>query len=68
MVADPGVQRTRHVVEWRSPVGSYDMRFENSLDPDSGGRTSAITAWSVAAVLSSIGAGVGPGVVVVGAA
>lgn len=67
VVADPGVQRTRHVVEWRSPVGSYDLRFENSLDPDSGGRTSAITAWSVAAVLTSIGAGVGPGVVVVGA-
>ena len=68
VVADPEVRRTRHVVEWRSPVGSYHLRFENSLDPDSGGRTSAITAWSVAGVLAAMSAGVGPGVVVVGAA
>lgn len=68
VVADPGVQRTRHVVEWESPVGRYDMRFENAVDPDSGGRTSAITAWSVAGVLTSIRAGAGPGVVVVAAA
>ncbi|MDV8001389.1 aspartate dehydrogenase domain-containing protein [Rhodococcus sp. IEGM 1408] len=66
VVADPEVERTRHVVEWESPMGSYDMRFENSVDPDSGGRTSAITAWSVIEVLSAISAGVGPGVVVVG--
>jgi len=68
VMADPEVQRTRHVVEWESPVGRYDMRFENAVDPDSGGRTSAITAWSVAGVLTSIRAGAGPGVVVVGAA
>lgn len=68
VVADPEVQRTRHVVEWESPMGRYDMRFENSVDPDSGGRTSAITAWSVAGVLAAVRAGVGPGVVVVGAA
>lgn len=65
VVADPEVERTRHVVEWESPVGRYDMRFENAMDPDSGGRTSAITAWSVAEVLSAVGAGAGPGVVVV---
>ncbi|MFN3602891.1 MAG: aspartate dehydrogenase domain-containing protein [Dietzia sp.] len=68
VVADPEVDRTRHVVEWESPVGRYDMRFENAVDPDSGGLTSAITAWSVAGVLTSIRAGAGPGVVVVGAA
>lgn len=68
VIADPEVEHTRHVVEWQSPVGRYDMRFENSVDPDSGGRTSAITAWSVAAVLAAIGAGAGPGVVVVAAA
>ncbi|MBB1030609.1 DUF108 domain-containing protein, partial [Dietzia sp. SLG310A2-38A2] len=68
VVADPEVHRTRHVVEWKSPVGRYDMCFENAVDPDSGGRTSAITAWSVAGVLTSIRAGAGPGVVVVGAA
>ena len=68
VVADPDVERTRHVVEWESPMGRYDMRFENSVDPDSGGRTSAITAWSVVGILTAISAGVGPGVVVVSAA
>lgn len=66
VVADPGVERTRHVVEWRSPVGTYDLRFENALDPDSGGRTSAITAWSVIRALSGLVAGAGPGLVVLG--
>ncbi|TCJ77879.1 MULTISPECIES: aspartate dehydrogenase domain-containing protein [Dietzia] len=64
VVADPEVQRTRHVVEWVSPIGHYELQFENSLNPDSGGRTSAITAWSVAEVLSCLAAGAGPGVVV----
>lgn len=64
VLADPQVTRTRHVVEWESPLGSYEMRFENSLDPDSGGRTSAITAWSVAELLIGIHDGVGPGAVV----
>ena len=66
VVADPRVSRTRHVVEWESPMGSYEMSFENSLDPDSGGRTSAITAWSVAELLIGIHDGVGPGAVVLG--
>jgi aspartate dehydrogenase len=64
VVADPDVGRTRHVVEWESPVGRYELQFENSVDPDSGGRTSAITAWSVAEVLGALAAGAGPGVVV----
>lgn len=64
VVADPDVGRTRHVVEWESPVGRYELQFENSVDPDSGGRTSAITAWSVADVLGALAAGAGPGVVV----
>ena len=64
VIADPQVQRTRHVVEWESPMGRYELQFENSLDPDSGGRTSAITAWSVAEVLDSLVMGAGPGVVV----
>lgn len=66
VVADPQVQRTRHVVEWVSPMGRYELQFENAVDPDSGGRTSAITAWSVAEVLSGLAAGAGPGVVVLG--
>ena len=68
VVADPDVERTRHIVEWRSPLGSYDLSFENALDPDSGGRTSAITAWSVIQALSGLMAGAGPGVVVLGGA
>ena len=64
VVADPQVQRTRHVVEWVSLRGRYELQFENSVDPDSGGRTSAITAWSVAEALSCLAAGAGPGVVV----
>ncbi|AWH93967.1 aspartate dehydrogenase [Dietzia lutea] len=64
VVADPHVGRTRHVVEWESPVGRYELQFENAVDPDSGGRTSAITAWSVAEVLSALASGAGPGVVV----
>lgn len=66
VVADPQVRRTRHVVEWVSPMGRYELQFENAVDPDSGGRTSAITAWSVAEVLSGLAAGAGPGVVVLG--
>lgn len=64
VVADPAVRRTRHVVEWESPMGRYELQFENSVDPDSGGRTSAITAWSVVEVLASLTAGAGPGVIV----
>src|SRR5699024_12649980 len=30
VLADPQVTRTRHVVEWESPLGSYEMSFENS--------------------------------------
>lgn len=65
VVADPQVTRTRHVVEFQSPLGNYEMSFENFLDPASGGRTSAITAWSVAELLIGIRDGVGPGAVVV---
>ena len=68
VVADPEVERTRHVVDWESAVGRYEMSFENSVDPDSGGRTSAITAWSVAEVLAGLRAGAGPGVVVLDSA
>lgn len=64
VAADPQVTRTRHVVEWHSKLGAYEMSFENSLDPASGGRTSAITAWSVAELLIGIRDGVGPGAVV----
>ncbi|MGI9586673.1 MAG: aspartate dehydrogenase domain-containing protein, partial [Dietzia maris] len=35
VVADPEVRRTRHVVEWVSPMGRYELQFENAVDPDS---------------------------------
>ncbi|GAB3238241.1 aspartate dehydrogenase domain-containing protein [Kineosporia babensis] len=65
VVADPKAKITRHEVEWTSPIGSYRMSFENAVDPNSGGRTSAITAWSVIDLLAGLHRGVGPGAVVV---
>ena len=66
VVADPAATSTRHILEWESPVGSYELTFANSIDPSSGGRTSVITAWSVVELLVSIARGVGPGAVVLG--
>lgn len=65
VVADPGATATRHVVQWESPVGRYDLTFTNAVDAASGGRTSAITAWSVVELLAGVARGVGPGAVVV---
>ncbi|WP_241387705.1 aspartate dehydrogenase domain-containing protein [Rhodococcus sp. CH91] len=66
VVADPTATSTRHVIEWESPVGRYELTFVNSVEPSSGGRTSAITAWSVIELLASLARGVGPGAVVLG--
>jgi aspartate dehydrogenase len=64
VVADPHATLTRHEVLWTSPIGSYRLSFENAVDPASGGRTSAITAWSVVELLAGLHRGVGPGAVV----
>lgn len=64
VVADPAATLTRHEIEWTSPIGSYQFSFENAVDPGSGGRTSAITAWSVIDLLAGLHRGVGPGAVV----
>lgn len=66
VIADPGATSTRHIVEWESPLGRYELAFENSIDPASSGRTSAITAWSVVEVLAALSRGIGPGAVVLG--
>jgi aspartate dehydrogenase len=66
VVADPDATSTRHIVEWASPLGRYKLTFENSIDPTSSGRTSAITAWSVVEVLAALSQGIGPGAVVLG--
>jgi len=65
VVADPQATGTRHEVVWTSPIGTYRFSFENAVDPVSGGRTSAITAWSVLDLLAGLHRGVGPGAVVV---
>lgn len=64
VMADPTAAFTRHTVRWASAVGSYEFRFDNAVDPASGGRTSAITAWSVLETVAGLHRGVGPGVVV----
>lgn len=64
VMADPTAAFTRHTVWWSSAVGSYEFRFDNAVDPASGGKTSAITAWSVLETVSGLHRGVGPGVVV----
>nr|WP_257213758.1 aspartate dehydrogenase domain-containing protein [Rhodococcus pyridinivorans] len=66
VVADPDATSTRHVVEWESPLGRYELTFENAIDPASSGRTSSITAWSVIEVLAALPLGIGPGAVVLG--
>ncbi len=66
VVAHPDATSTRHVVEWESPLGRYELTFENAIDPASSGRTSSITAWSVIEVLAALPLGIGPGAVVLG--
>lgn len=64
VLADPGAAETRHTVWCSSPVGTYEFSIHNTVDAGSGGRTSAITAWSVLETLVGLHRGVGPGVVV----
>lgn len=66
VVADPHAERTLHTVTWTSPIGRYELTFDNAVDDASGGRTSLITAWSVLETLAGIAAGSGPGAVVLG--
>ncbi|WP_242496641.1 aspartate dehydrogenase domain-containing protein [Rhodococcus sp. Q1] len=66
VIADPDATSTRHIVKWESPLGRYELMFENSIDPASDGRTSAITAWSVVEVLAALSRGIGSGAVVLG--
>jgi aspartate dehydrogenase len=54
VVADPAADRTRHEVAADTAVGRYRFQFLNDTMPDSGGRTSAITMWSVVTVLETL--------------
>ena len=54
VVADPTVTRTRHRIRLRSPIGDYEVTAENALATGSGGRTSALTAWSVISTLEAL--------------
>jgi aspartate dehydrogenase len=64
MVADPQATRTRHVVTMSSPMGEYELTVLNSVAPGSGGRTSAVTPWSVVTLLEALAAGHGAGLLV----
>ncbi len=64
MVADPAATRTRHLVTMSSPLGEYELSVTNTVAPGSGGRTSAVTPWSVVTLLESLAAGHGAGLLV----
>ena len=64
VVADPMVTRTEHRITMRSDVGDYEISAANTVDPSSGGRTSAVTAWSVVQTLEALAAGHGSGLLV----
>ncbi|ROO86650.1 aspartate dehydrogenase [Actinocorallia herbida] len=64
MVADPAAAMTRHVVTMASPLGDYELSVANAVAPGSGGRTSAVTPWSVVTLLESLAAGHGAGLLV----
>ncbi|MFC5750652.1 aspartate dehydrogenase domain-containing protein [Actinomadura rugatobispora] len=64
MVADPAAARTRHLVTMSSPLGEYELGVTNAVAPGSGGRTSAVTPWSVVTLLESLAAGHGAGLLV----
>ena len=55
--ADPTATRTRHVVSVDSDLGSYRLEVTNVPAPGSGGRTSAVTAWSVVTLLEALAQG-----------
>ncbi|GLZ54316.1 aspartate dehydrogenase domain-containing protein [Actinomycetospora sp. NBRC 106378] len=58
--ADPAAFRTRHEIEVESRLGHYRTTVENTVAPGSGGRTSAVTAWSVIVLLETLAAGAPP--------
>lgn len=64
MVADPYATRTRHEVSMSSPMGDYALSVTNTVAPGSGGRTSAVTPWSVVTLLEALAAGHGAGLLV----
>jgi aspartate dehydrogenase len=64
MIADPAATRTRHVVTMTSPMGEYEVSVTNTVAPGSGGRTSAVTPWSVVTLLEALAAGHGAGLLV----
>jgi aspartate dehydrogenase len=53
--ADPSATSSRHVLEIDSTVGTYRVELANAVLPESGGRTSVITLWSVVCALEKVG-------------
>ncbi|WP_214110652.1 aspartate dehydrogenase domain-containing protein [Acrocarpospora catenulata] len=56
VTADPAARRTRHEIAARTAVGEYRFALVNDTLAASGGRTSAITVWSVVRALEELAA------------
>lgn len=62
VTGDPGATATRHVLRCRSSLGEAVLDVTNTLADGSGGRTSAVTAWSVVTVLEDLAGGQASGI------
>ena len=57
VTADPAAGRTRHVLTLETDLGQHRVEVENAVAGGSGGRTSAVTAWSVVTLLEDLATG-----------
>ena len=62
--ADPAAVRSRHVAQVETDLGEYRLEVANVVSASSGGRTSAVTAWSVVTLLEDLARGSGGGLLV----
>jgi aspartate dehydrogenase len=64
VTADPGAVTSRHVARVETELGEYRLEASNAVAPGSGGRTSAVTAWSVLTLLEDLARGHAGGLLV----
>lgn len=64
VTADPGALASRHVARVETDLGEYRLEVANVVVPGSGGRTSAVTAWSVLTLLEDLARGHAGGLLV----
>ncbi|WP_165640226.1 aspartate dehydrogenase domain-containing protein [Klenkia brasiliensis] len=62
VTGDPAATSTRHVLRCRSSLGEAVLDVTNTVAEGSGGRTSAVTAWSVVTVLEDLASGLASGI------